>query len=366
MADADGPIGMAGTDHGFQANDWRGASGADVPARAPRRSEPSKWLLRAKPGGFAQECVRARAILNEARGVVQGLHDTVRAGGRIDTRQMDPVVEAITASITRCPSAIPSVTRLKLRHEYTFFHSVAVCGLMVGLARQLRLDESQLHTIGLAGLLHDIGKARIPNPVLNKPGPLTPGELDLVREHTVRGREILMEAGDVPEMVIDVCLNHHERVDGTGYPARKPGSQLSVHARMGAICDVYDAVTSARAYKTAWSPGEALEWMRQATGHFDRAILTSFAHMIGAFPAGSLARLHDGRLAVVLDRGDADPLDPPVCAFFDANSRRAIPRQKIERAGRLISGLEYAERWPIPDWTATRTAILKGDWGRSA
>ena len=347
---------------GFEAKDWRATQHLVTPPEIPVRravSEAAKWLIRAKPGGHAQECVRARAIMTEARGLVKGLHERVATGERIDPRTLDPVVEAIAASIQRDPTAIPSVTRLKLRHEYTFYHSVAVCGLMVGLARAMRLDEVDMHQIGLAGLLHDIGKARIPNALLNKPGPLDDKEFALVREHTVRGHEILCDSGGVSDLVLDVVLNHHERIDGRGYPAKKPGTALSIHARMGAVCDVYDAVTSARSYKSAWSPGEALEWMRGTEGHFDRAVMTAFAKTVGAFPYGSLVRLAGDRLGVVLDVGQGDPLDPPVMVFMDAASKRPLPPLRIDRAGRSIVAVEYAERLAIPDWPATRTRIMR-------
>lgn len=363
MSELGGPGGLQerfGT--GFEAKDWRATQHLVPKADAPVRraaSEAAKWLIRAKPGNHAQECVRARAIMTEARGLVKGIHESVAVGGRIDPRTLDPVVEAIAASIARDPAAIPSVTRLKLRHEYTFYHSVAVCGLMVGLARVLRLDEADMHQIGLAGLLHDIGKARIPNALLNKPGPLDDREFALVREHTVRGHEILCDTGGVSDLVLDVVLNHHERIDGRGYPARKTGPALSIHARMGAVCDVYDAVTSARSYKSAWSPGEALEWMRGTEGHFDRAVMSAFAKTVGAFPCGSLVRLSGDRLGVVLDVGQGDPLDPPVMVFMDANSKRALTPVLIERAGPSIIAVEFAERLGIPDWTATRTRILR-------
>ena len=147
--------------------------------------------------------------------------------------------------------------RLKTKDDYTYLHSVAVCALMLVLGRQMGLEGEALRSVGGAGLLHDVGKMAIADEVLNKPGRLTDSEFDLIKTHPVRGWEILQasEIGDAT--VLDVCRHHHERVDGSGYPDRIQGEALTLFARMGAVCDVYDAVTSDRAYKQGWEPAEA-------------------------------------------------------------------------------------------------------------
>jgi putative nucleotidyltransferase with HDIG domain len=240
-----------------------------------------------------------------------------------------------------------------MRHEYTFHHSVAVCGLMVGLGRALRFDDAALLDIGLAGLLHDIGKAKIPRELLDKPGPLTAAEFETLQKHTLRGHEALAAAG-ASEAALDVVLNHHERLDGSGYPNRKLGSSLSRAARMAMICDVYDAITSARSYKGALSPGEALEWMRNAPQAFDASMLKAFAKTLGPYPPGSLVRLTDNRLAVVLDADHGDPLDPPLVIVMDGSTMRRLPFVRRQNGGSLILALEYAERLAIADWPAIR------------
>ncbi|MGL4313604.1 MAG: HD-GYP domain-containing protein, partial [Sphingomonas sp.] len=322
-------------------------------------SESAKWLTRAKPGSHAQECLRARAIMTEARAVVRDIHHKVGEGQRVDPRRLDPVVEAIIASIERDPTAIPSVTQLRLRHDYTYHHSVAVCGLMVGMGRALRLGDAELYQIGIAGLLHDIGKARVPEPLINKPAALDDHELHLVRQHPAHGHDVLQAANCLSAPALDVVLNHHERMDGSGYPAGKRGADLSRHARMSAICDVYDAVTSARSYRSAWSPGEALEWMRSAYGQFDAALLKSFAKTLGPYPCGSLVRIKGERLAIVLDPGNGDPLDPPIMVYMDAGSRRRLPAIRKERAGDSIIAVEYAERLGLADWAVFRQEVLR-------
>ncbi|MEO5865633.1 MAG: HD-GYP domain-containing protein [Sphingomonas sp.] len=312
--------------------------------------------LHARRASPREERVRAKQIVGAAKAAIVDTFEAARFGGRLDVAQLAPVVEGIAASIARDPIAIPSVTRLKSRHEYTYLHSVAVCGLMISLARELGLDPGLTHDIGMAGLLHDVGKARVPTLLLDKPGSLTNEEFAVVRSHAERGVELLVKAGGIPDIALDVCAHHHERVDGSGYPFRLKGAELSIFARMGAICDVYDAVTSERAYKEKWSPGEALDWMSSVTGHFDRSVLGAFAAIIGAFPPGSLVRLQSDRLAVVLDEADADPLNPGVCVFLCANTRRPLPWQRCTTDP--IVGIERADRWALPLWDQTRRHIL--------
>ena len=162
-------------------------------------------------------------------------------------------------------------------------HSVAVCALMLSQGRELGIRGEELRQAGMAGMLHDLGKAFIPLEILNKPGKLTDEEFTLVKTHPARGHALLQEAGAASATVLDVCLHHHEKVDGSGYPHGLSGAQISTVARMGAVCDVYDAVTSDRPYKAGWDPGEALRRMVQWKGHFDPQALQALVKAVGEF-----------------------------------------------------------------------------------
>src|SRR5690606_2271950 len=160
-------------------------------------------------------------------------------------------------------------------------HSIAVCALMANLARRMDLDAGAQQELGSAGLLHDVGKMLIPKEILNKPGKLSVAEMEVMRTQAVRGHELLKKRGKPPNAALEVCLSHHEKMDGSGYPERLAGAQIGLAARMGAVCDVYDAVTSNRPYKEAWSPAECLASMFSWEGHFDEDILSLFIRSVG-------------------------------------------------------------------------------------
>lgn len=295
------------------------------------------------------EFERARALCDGAREQVQALFADARLGRAIDAKACLPMVEEIRRSVHHDPGALISVARLKLRDEYTYMHSVAVCALMVALARQLQLPEDQVHEAGLAGLLHDLGKARVPLEVLNKPGALTDAEFARMKSHPELGHALLVDSGLDNAIALDVCLHHHERIDGSGYPHRLAGDAITLFARMGAVCDVYDAVTSNRPYKGAWDPGEALRKMAQWKGHFDTSIFHAFVKTVGIYPVGSLVRLESQRLGVVLGPLGESLLAPRVKVFHCARNRTAIGPQVVDLAAAgcadRIAGVESPREW---------------------
>ncbi|MDO9620243.1 MAG: HD-GYP domain-containing protein [Pseudomonas sp.] len=295
------------------------------------------------------EMQRAVKLCARSKAAVVSMFGDARMGQALQFEQAGELVEEISDSIMRHPNALISLARLKNADEYTYMHSVAVCALMIALARNLGLNEGQVREAGLAGLLHDIGKMAIPNEVLNKPGKLTDNEFATVRDHPEAGSRMLIESKQVSALVLDVCLHHHEKVDGTGYPHRLAGEQISLYARMGAVCDVYDAITSNRPYKQGWDPAESIRKMAEWKGHFDPVVFQAFVKTVGIYPVGSLVRLESGRIGVVMEQQAKSLLAPRVKVFFSAKSKTPIPQEILDLSklvGRdKIVGRESAEEW---------------------
>lgn len=309
------------------------------------------------------ELERARDTVERSKVAVTHMFEEARLGHAIDTSAIAPLVDEIAASVKRDSSAMVSVSRLKNKDEYTYMHSVAVCALMINLARRLALPEEDIRDIGMAGMLHDIGKMAVPRAVLEKPGALDAAEAVMVRSHPVQGHRQLIETGDFSPIVLEVCLHHHERIDGRGYPLGLQGDALGFYARMGAICDVYDAVTSNRSYKRAWSPSDALAQMLEWDGHFDPGLLAIFIDSIGIQPLGALVRLRSNRLAVVIAGNDVDPTAPLVRAFYDIPMQSVVVPVDVAATtsgGDPIMRSERGAYWFGDDWPDMLAAIRTG------
>lgn len=330
---------------------------AEVQAEAEARLLAVETPRVVRPVSLDEEVGRAIRLCSEAKAAVVAMFSDARMGLAVDTGHVGELVEDISASVLRHPNALISLARLKTSDEYTYMHSVAVCALMIALARQLQLPEGLVREAGVAGLLHDIGKMAVPQDVLNKPGKLSDSEFSTVRGHPQAGARILLESKQVSALVLDVCLHHHEKVDGSGYPHSLEGEQISLFARMGAVCDVYDAITSDRPYKQGWNPAEAIRKMAEwCKGHFDEAVFQAFVKTVGIYPTGSLVRLESGRLGVVLEQYERSLLTPRVKVFFSTRSRMPIPQQVVDLArppgNDRIVGREAPEAWGFHDLDA--------------
>jgi len=331
------------------------AAAAPAPARvqaaapAPAtRPTPSATPVPPPSRSFAEELRTASVLCNKGRAQMQQVFSQVRLGRAVDADACLPLVQEISDSVIRNPGAIVSLLRLKTQDDYSYMHSVAVCALMVALGRELGFDQEQCRTAGTAGLLHDVGKALMPLDILNKPGKLTDEEFDVMRSHPARGFELLQEAHGTSADAMDVCLHHHERVDGTGYPHRLPVDKLSTLVRMGSICDVYDAITSDRPYKKGWDPAESIGQMASWKGQFDPAIFATFVKSVGIYPTGSLVRLQSDRLAVVIEQNASALTAPVVRVFYSLKSQMPVALQRLDLSGGTsdrIAGRESPEKW---------------------
>jgi HD-GYP domain-containing protein (c-di-GMP phosphodiesterase class II) len=282
------------------------------------------------------------------------MFEEARMGNAVDAGNALQVVEEISDSVARNPGALISLARLKTADDYTYMHSVAVCAMMVALAKQLGLDEKQTRLAGIAGLMHDLGKAAMPNDVLNKPGKLSDAEFAVIKGHPQAGYELLLTGTNVDPVTLDVCLHHHEKVDGSGYPKGLKGDQISLMAKMGAVCDVYDAITSNRPYKAGWDPAESMRRMAEWTnGHFDARVFQAFVKSLGIYPIGSLVKLSSGHLAVVVEQTGRSLTMPLVKVFYSTKSELRITPRIIDLsttgATEKILSREDPDKWSFPD-----------------
>ncbi len=323
----------------------------------PLTSDVAPPRVKPVPVPLADELDRARLICAAGREAVTTMFQEARMGNAVDAASVDDLVESIADSVARNTSALISLARLKTADDYTYMHSVAVCAMMIALARALGQDEETVRSAGVAGLLHDVGEMLVPSAVLNKPGKLTDAEFALVKDHPSKGHAFLLEAHGIDQVALDVCLHHHEKTDGSGYPEGLKGEEISLMARMGAVCDVYDAITSNRPYKAGWDPSESLRRMGQwAQGHFDLHVFQAFARTLGIYPVGSLVRLNTGYLGVVVEQSASSPTLPRVRSFYQVADARRVEPHTVDLSApgckeRIVSREDPA-RWRFADLDA--------------
>ncbi|MEW9614090.1 HD-GYP domain-containing protein [Shinella sp. S4-D37] len=226
----------------------------------------------APPARAAEERKHTLETVAQSARSLRNSFDTVRSG-ELEIGALSPVADEISARIDAAPDVFLKVTRLKTKDEGTYVHSLTVGALMMRLARLLGHGDDAVRELGVAGLLHDVGKLMIPNTVLNKSGRLDSDEKRLIRGHPELGYRLLKEQGNVSDLVLDICRYHHEMLDGSGYPLGLKADKLSPEIRIATICDVFEALTSTRPYKRPWTTREALNWMFDRGHMFDKKLV---------------------------------------------------------------------------------------------
>lgn len=333
------------TDKGFDI-ETAPAAGARPPeeSAAPRAVE--KKHERIVP--MQEEALRVQKLPPRGQRVVEAIFDGARKGNVQKLDEAIVLVDEIMQSVARNPGALLSLARLRSADNHTYMHSVAVSALMVALGRQMGMEGNTLKEAGLAGLLHDVGKAAIPEEIINKPGKLTPAEFEVVKTHSRRGWEMLKADPGVSDVVLDVCLHHHEWTNGAGYPDKISGDYLSLPARMAAVCDVYDALTSDNSYRRAYSPADAIRKMTEGQDtQFDKLVFHAFVKTVGIFPVGTLVKLKSGRLAVVMDQSVKSLTTPVVKVFFSTRTNAPLFPELVDtsKVPDSIASIEDPHKW---------------------
>ncbi len=294
---------------------------------------------------FEEELPAARETYHAAKRIIRDTMHEVRLGRDINLEVVNRVVSAMADSLFRHADALTSLTRLKRFDEYTFYHSVNTAILALALGRRLHLNATALHRLGVGTLLHDIGKMRIPPEILNKPGRLNADEFELMKQHALRGAEFLAETTGLDETSVKPALEHHERVDGSGYPFGRKRAELSAFGMITAVVDMYDALTSDRCYHKAKPPHEVLRYLYLLgrRGQLHIGFVHRFIKVVGVYPVGSCVALNTGEIAVVSRLNHQQPLLPMVLIVKDSGGRRVGKPEPLDLATQTTKPLRVIE-----------------------
>jgi putative nucleotidyltransferase with HDIG domain len=277
-----------------------------APTRVP---EHEQTPLAADTGGerfpsgqqFRESVAAAKAGRDEARQAVDRLMADLRLGKSVDSRAARQAVGELVTRVSADASAALWLTNLKNRDEYTSIHCVNVCVLALAFGLYLGLERNELVNLGTGALLHDVGKTRTPEGILNKPGPLDPREYEIMKRHAEDGYQLLASGGGTSREVLEIVRLHHERVPGTGYPFGLKGDDIPLTVRIVAIVDTYDAMTSDRAYRDAIAADDALNQLyRYEHESFGADLVEAFIRCLGIFPVGSVVELDNGAVGIVV------------------------------------------------------------------
>jgi putative nucleotidyltransferase with HDIG domain len=310
--------------------------GVDIAATAP--ATPAEPRVSPPPAAritpLNQELARAREIIARTEAITRHLLNDARIGQTLNLDPLRAVCGELAGSLDRNALALKMVAHLYHKDEYTFQHCISVGLLLMILHHYLGSPPPIIIEVGLGGILHDIGKTRVPGHILNKPGPLDAQEREQMKAHVLFSRHILDENGIDSPIIRAIALQHHERFDGSGYPQGLAGSALSDYGQQTAIIDIYDALTSDRCYHKGIAAPAAIkrifEWSRQ--GQFAPRCVRDVVRCFGIYPPGTLVRLQSGKLAIVQQHDSDDLTRPEVLVFFDTRQNQRLKPETLNLA----------------------------------
>ena len=313
----------------------------------------------APPQSLAREFGQALAVADRSKKVISRVFLKLRLGKDFKTTMVEPVIEDIFTSIERNPHAFNGLMRCQQDSEMLYRHALATSALMITLGRQLRLPAEQLRQAGLAGLMCDVGIAQLPidlNAIGQDPSRIPD---DIMAGHVELGCHIC-EASGVPEPITVAVSEHHERMDGKGYPFGRKRAELSLLGRMAAICDAYDDLCNDGAGEHGMNPAATLAQMRALTGAFDPDILNAFIEAMGIYPIGAVLLLRSGRLAMVVDQNPAEPAQPIVVGFYSTISGHKTAPETLDltEVDDAIEAIASPEAYGIADFEALRAKLF--------
>ncbi|UAA37965.1 HD-GYP domain-containing protein [Paraneptunicella aestuarii] len=259
----------------------------------------------------------------------------VQAGDLGNLQALKDTSQELVDSLFENSNAIMCLTLIKEDNEYLLQHSLNNAILMGMFAKHLGFDKELIEELSLAGLLMDTGMATMPDDIHNKSQKLSNSEWNIVKTHVDIGIEMIEqsvgEGGEISETVLSTIANHHERLDGSGYPVGKKGENISTYGRMAAIVDTYDALTSNRPYRKALPPTTALKkLLADDSGKLDQSLVQQFIKCVGVHPVGSLVKLKSDKLGIIIKANHIEPLKPVIMTFYSIKSGNHTELKRLD------------------------------------
>jgi HD-GYP domain-containing protein (c-di-GMP phosphodiesterase class II) len=296
---------------------------------APIKKTDSSTKDRAK---LTAEIKEAKALFNESKNIQKALFSQALSGMAVDLAPVIQVTNKSVDSIFNNPDSLACMVNIREKNEYLLEHSVAVAVYLTIFAHHLKISKELVQQLSVGAFLHDIGKIKIPDHVLNKPGKLTDDEFSIMKTHANHSIDIIKKTPGISKISLEVAALHHEKLNGEGYPFQVKGEDISQYGRMIAICDIFDALTANRVYKEGFTHNKAFSILRQLakSNHLDSALVDQFIQCIGVFPIGSLVQLESKKLAIVEQRNNNSPIKPKVRSFYSVNQHQYLDAQDID------------------------------------
>ncbi len=287
---------------------------------------------------FSQQLAKAQVLYKKAKELQHQAFRNISEGAALDLEPFVELADKFIDSLFEDQDALMLAAMIRNKDEYLLEHSINVSILLTTFARHLNWPEADIREVALGGFLHDIGKIKVEDAILQKPGRLTAEEYTEMKRHVEYGLEAISELPELSAIARDVIGMHHEKLDGSGYPKGLTGEQISLTGKMAAICDCYDAITANRVYKEGEVSGRAFKILMTDSGkHFDADLVGQFIKCLGVFPVGTLVALSNGKLGIVTRVNREFPLRPKVKIFYNWRQNHFLEPKDVDLARSYVS-----------------------------
>ncbi|TMP20124.1 HD domain-containing phosphohydrolase [Pseudoalteromonas sp. S2893] len=277
-----------------------------------------------------QEFAKASINFEQHNRKLQALYGDVTTGLSVNLKVIDEMANDIVSSVFRNTSAMTILTRIKDKHSYNWRHMINCAIFTAVFAKYLGYKEEAVQQLAMGALLHDLGQAKLPQGIISRPSKLTSSEMDIIKRHVAQGLGLVKGEKGITPLILDMIVNHHERLDGSGYPRGITAEKLSRPARMMAIVDVYDALTADRPHQEGDEPINALRYLLANKELFDAELVQHFIKCLGVHPVGTIVKLTNERLALVLEGNKSNPIKPKVKLFYNAKHGHHVTPKDLD------------------------------------